>query len=171
MANTTTQNLCQLNASDIMSFPVLTAHDSWSVKMLLDFFTKHNITGAPVTDYNGQLKGVVTMTDVMHFESLPTLEKERLIGVSCYGEYAGYEFSSTDLQQLAQHADINCPVAQIMTPYLITVDAAASVTSVARLLREREIHRAFVLSEQKLVGVISTSNLLDALISICACDN
>jgi hypothetical protein len=27
------------------------------------------------------------------------------------------------------------------------------------------------LSEQKLVGVISTSNLLDALIASCACEN
>lgn len=171
MTNTTAKNLCQLTANDIMSSPVLTAQDSWSVKMLLDFFSKHHITGVPVTNYSGQLKGVVTMTDVLHFENLPTLEKERLIGVSCYGEYAGYEFSANDLQQLAQHADINCPVAQIMTPHIISVEMTTPVTAVARLLREREIHRAFVLSEQKLVGVISTSNLLDALITSCACEN
>ena len=58
-----------------------------------------------------------------------------------------------------------------MTPHIISVETTTSVKAVASLLRERQIHRAFVLSEQKLVGVISTSNLLDALIASCACEN
>lgn len=167
--NNTTSSLCQLIAKDIMSTPVLTAHDTWSVKMLLDFFSKHRITGAPVTSYEGELKGVVTMTDVLRFENLPSLEKERLIGVSCYGEYATYELSHEDLAQLVQHADINCPVGQIMTPHIISVAVNTPVPEIAKLLREREIHRVFVLEHQQLVGVISTSNLLDALIHACSC--
>lgn len=167
--NSSAASLCHLNAKDIMSSPVLTTHDTWSVKMLLDFFSKHRITGAPVTDYQGRLKGVVTMSDVLRFENLPAVEKERLIGVSCYGEYASYELSHEDLVQLVQHADINCPVAQIMTPHIISVASNTSVPDVAKLLREREIHRVFVLEDEQLVGVVSTSNLLDALISACAC--
>lgn len=160
-------SLCQLKAQDIMSTPVLTAHDTWSVKMLLDFFSQHRITGVPVTNYEGVLKGVVTMSDVLRFENLPTIEKERLIGVSCYGEYASYELSHEDLAQLVQHADINCPVAQIMTPHIISVERDVTVPEVAQLLRSKEIHRVFVLEKQQLVGVISTSNMLDALIGVC----
>ena len=40
---------------------------------------------------------------------------------------------------------------------------------VARLLRQHQIHRVFVLQDQKPVGVISTSNLLDVLINACDC--
>lgn len=166
--NHTTTSPCQLCAKDIMSSPVLTARDTWSVKMLLDFFSQHRITGAPVTNYQGELKGVVTMSDVLRFENLPEIEKERLIGVSCYGEYASYELSHEDLVQLVHHADINCPVSQIMTLHIISVAIDTSVPNIAKLLRERQIHRAFVLDNQQLVGVVSTSNLLDALIAICA---
>ena len=161
--------LCQITAKEIMTTPVLTAHDTWSVKMLLDFFTKHHITGVPVTDYQGHLKGVVTVSDVMRFENLSAIEKERLIGVSCYGEYGDYPLSHYDLEQLVLHADINCPVEQIMTPQIISVEESMSVTDVAKLLREKKIHRVFVAKDERLIGVISTSNLLDVMIKTCEC--
>lgn len=161
------QSINESTAKNIMSSPVQTVKENWSVKNLLDFFVTHRITGAPVIDANGAVTGVVTMTDVLRFENLPKIEKERLIGVSCYGEYAGYVLSATDISSLAEHADINCPVAQIMTPHIISVDVDASVMEIATLLREKEIHRVFVLEKNKPVGVISTSNLLDVLISAC----
>lgn len=168
MSNASKQ-LCQIIAEDIMTTPVLTAHDTWSVKMLLDFFAQHHITGVPVTNYQGELKGVVTMSDILRFENLPAIEKERLIGVSCYGEYSNYQLSHHDLEQLVLHADINCPVSQIMTPHIITVDKSASILAIAKLFLDKSIHRVFVEQNQQLVGVISTSNLLAAMIQSCDC--
>lgn len=158
--------LSQLNAKDVMSSPVLTAQETWSVKLLLNFFAEHRITGAPVTNYQGELVGVVTMTDAMRFENLPELEKERLISLSCYGEYASYQLSHHDLEQLVLHADTNCPVTQIMTPHIIAVNESTPILDVAKLLLEKRIHRVFVLESQQLVGVISTSNLLEAMIKV-----
>lgn len=162
-------HFCQVIAQDIMTTPVLTAYDTWSVKMLLDFFAQHHITGVPVINYQGELKGVVTMSDILRFENLPAIEKERLIGVSCYGEYSNYQLSHHDLEQLVLHADINCPVSQIMTPKIITVSQSTSILEVAKLFLEKRIHRVFVEQNQKLAGVISTSNLLTAMIKSCDC--
>lgn len=162
--------LCSLAAENIMTRPVQTAYEGWSVKMLLDFFLRHSISGAPVMASDGELVGVVTMSDVMRFENLSPREKERLAGMSCYSEYFAFEFSKEDIAKMMQNADTNCTVNQIMTPSVIQVEASESVTNVAKLMREKKIHRVFVCADKKAIGVVSTSNLLDAMIATCGCD-
>ncbi len=165
----TTDSICRLTAVDIMTQPVQVVRDTWSVKMLLDFFAGQRISGAPVINNDGALCGVVSVTDVLRFENLADADKERMIGACGYSDYAGYELSPEDLHRLTRDADVNCPVSQIMTPRIIAVEGETSVTDVARLLRQHQIHRVFVLQDQKPVGVISTSNLLDVLINACDC--
>ena len=142
---------------------------TFNTAKLQNLFQTLIFTGVPVTNYQGELKGVVTMSDILRFENLPAIEEERLIGVSCYGEYSNYQLSHHDLEQLVLHADINCPVSQIMTPHIITVDKSVSILAIAKLFLEKSIHRVFVEQNQQLVGVISTSNLLAAMIQSCDC--
>lgn len=164
-------NLCALTAGKIMTSPVLSAYEGWSVKMLLDFFARHSISGAPVIASDGELVGVVTMSDVMKFENLSPKEKERLAGMSCYGEYFAFEFKKEELARMMQNVDANCTVNQIMTPSVIQVEKECPVTDVAKMMRKLHIHRVFVSSEKKVVGVVSTSNILDVLIDSCSCES
>ncbi len=157
-----------LLASDIMTQPVLAARDTWSVKILLDFLSTHRISGVPVTDEQGRLRGVVSLTDVLRFENLPDAEKQKLVAASCYEEYAGYELRPDDWHHLALHADVNTKVSRIMTPRVIAVAPDAPVAAVAQLMRAHRIHRVFVMQDNKALGVISTSNMLDVLIGAYA---
>ena len=164
----TSSGLCTLKVSDIMTSPVHVVHDSWSVKMTLDYLLRHQITGVPVTSADGEIKGVVSMSDILRFENMNGSEKKQLIAMSCYSEYLGYVFEEEDLQRLMQYADFNCAVSQIMTPHIITVNADSFVPEAARLMREKKIHRVFVTHQHRLAGVVSTSNILDALLAACA---
>lgn len=161
---------CGLTAEMIMSTPVQTVYEGWSVKMLMDFLVKNRISGAPVIASDGELVGVVTMTDIMRFENLSVSEKERLAVSSCYSEYFAFQYSEADIAKMMKNADTNCTVNQIMTPSVIQVDARANVAEVARLMRQKGIHRVFVCADKKAIGVISTGNLLDVMIRSCACD-
>jgi CBS domain-containing protein len=165
---TNSHNLCALKVSDIMTTPVQMVHENWSIKMVLDYLIQHHITGVPVTNALGDIQGVVSMSDILRFENLSGGEKKQLIAVSCYSEYLGHAFEEEDLQRLMQYADFNCAIRQIMTPHVISVSVDAVVPDVALLMREKKIHRVFVLDSQKVVGVVSTSNILDALLSACA---
>lgn len=160
---------CTLKAQEIMTRPVQCAYEGWSIKMLLDFFQRHAISGAPVIASDGELVGVVTLSDVMKFENLEPREKQRLAAISCYSEYFAFEFSGEEIAKMMKNADTNCTVNQIMTPTVIQVDLTTPVVDVARLMREKKIHRVFVSSERKVVGVISTSNILDTMIDACTC--
>ncbi len=52
-------------AVDIMTKKVITVSPTTSVKDLAKALTKNKISGAPVTDKNGKLLGIVSRTDVV----------------------------------------------------------------------------------------------------------
>ena len=51
-------------AKDIMTRNVLTVSEEWTVPELARFLTNHSISGAPVTNGEGKLVGVVSVTDI-----------------------------------------------------------------------------------------------------------
>lgn len=160
-------HLCELTAGEIMTTPVKTAYEGWSVKMLMDFFIRNGISGAPVIASDGELVGVVTVSDVVRFENMSPTDKEGLARVCWYGEYADLQLTDAELQRLLLNAASNCTVNQIMTARVIQVSLEAPVVEVARIMHEHHIHRVFVSEDRKLVGVVSTSCLLQALIRCC----
>ena len=161
-------NLCTMKIGDIMTVPVQTVRESWSIRMVLDYFLTQQVTGAPVVDAAGNVRGVVSMSDILRFENMSSSEKKNLIAMSCYSEHLGYTFAEEDLQRLMQYADFNCSVSQIMTPHIISIESDCFVPEAAWLMREKKVHRVFVTHQQRLAGVVSTSNILDALLAACA---
>jgi len=161
------KRLCSLTAGDIMTMPVKTAYEGWSVKMLMDFFIRNGISGAPVIAGDGELVGVVTLSDVVKFENMAPKEKETLARATWYGEYTGLELTSEELRRLLQHANSNCTVNQIMTASVIQVDLTSPIVDIACIMRDHHIHRVFVAENRKVVGVVSTTSILNALIQGC----
>lgn len=161
--------ICARTARDLMTSPVMTAYEGWSVKMLMDFFIRNGISGAPVIAGDGELVGVVTLSDVVKFENMAPRDKETLARASWYGEYAGLELTDEELRRLLHTADSNCTVNQIMTHQVIQVDLSDSILTIATIMRDHHIHRVFVADNRKLVGVVSTTSILNGLIDSCAC--
>lgn len=150
--------LAQIPARAIMASPVLTAYERWPLSRLIAFFSRHRITGAPVIASDGRLVGVVSVTDVQR--------QQRGRGNSNHPDTPspGYRLGHEELPRLLHGLDADCSVGQIMTPSLLQVSAETSLLDVMRLLHERGIHRVFVVQGARLVGVISRSALLPALL-------
>lgn len=158
--------LAGVTVSSIMTSPVKTAYEGWSVRMLIDFFMRNRISGAPVAASDGELVGVVSVSDVLNFENLASEEKRKLLPLPAYQDYTGvgYEISEDDMDHLLRNASSNCTVNQIMTPSVIKVDADGPLLEAIRIMHEQKIHRIFAVRDTKLVGVVSTSSVLAALL-------
>ena len=88
------------------------------------------------------------------FRSLPVLQDGQIVGIVTDG----------DIRQHA--ASLNeTDVKQAMTREVLTVTRETTVADAARLLRERKLGALPVVEEGKLVGIISTADLLEALTS------
>ena len=61
-------DLTSISARDIMSSHLLTVCESWSIQTLIDFFNDKKISGAPVLSKNGDIIGVVSLSDIINFD-------------------------------------------------------------------------------------------------------
>ncbi len=152
----------KLTAADIMTPDVLMAYDGWSIKRLSEFLIQHKISGVPVITSDNRLVGVVTMSDIVQFESQSEKEKTRLLE-EVYAEFVGQHYDAALMEQMAAKADENCTVSQVMTPEIIQVDEKSNLQEVAYIMLEHGIRRIFVSQMGLISGVISTSNILKAI--------
>ena len=145
-------------ARDVMNAEILTVTEDMTVHELATFLTDHEISGAPVEDLKGRLIGVVSTTDLARsaFESGSLEESEE------HPFYHSWATGSLDPEDMAElHVeDEGMLVRDIMTPTVFAVDAEAPVSHVARSMLDGHLHRLLVIEGRKVVGIISTSDLL-----------
>jgi predicted transcriptional regulator len=154
--------MTNLTAKDIMSKDVLFAYEGWSIKYLASFLTEKKITGAPVVASDNELIGVVSVTDIFRFENQGESGKADALK-DYYQNAYGNDIEHLDIDQWTHNAEENCTVHQIMHNRVISVGEDTSVAEVARTMLTNKIHRVFVTVANKVVGVITTSNLLTIL--------
>jgi predicted transcriptional regulator len=60
----------ELTVNDVMQREVLAVDADWPLDKLARFLVNNSISGAPVTDENGELVGVVSLTNLVHHSSM-----------------------------------------------------------------------------------------------------
>lgn len=151
-----------ITASDLMNPRVLTVQQGLTVPELAHFLVANDISGAPVEDGSGKLVGVVSLNDIA--EVLADEEDED-------GERGGDFFASEWDEGLSPEEIDELPadateltVADIMTPDVFTVGEETPVSEIAEAMIANHIHRLLVTREDRVVGIISTSDLLGLLV-------
>lgn len=155
--------LRRISAQDLMNPDVLTVPEDMSVHELAMFLIDNQISGAPVSGVDGELTGVVSMTDIVNASTDD-------LGVT--SDRRNPSFYLKDLEETygeeeVRHFHIEEPhlsVKEIMTPTVYSVEADATVAEVARLMLDGHLHRVLVTKDREAVGIISTSDLLGLLV-------
>jgi CBS domain-containing protein len=145
-----------LTAADLMTGDLRVAHASWSVRRLVEFLSEHDISGAPVVSEQGQLIGVVSLTDVARTAKRSVEQRE------CAHEYYLLGPAYTYRQPPAEHVDGRLLVQDIMTPAVFDVPLSATAKEIAAIMVSRDIHRIFVTESGMVIGVITALDLLRA---------
>lgn len=145
-----------MQAKHIMTKDVATVSSGASVREVARLMTERHVSAVPVVDAKGQLEGIVSEGDLM-FRVETGTERPRSWWLSLFSSADGL---ATDF--VKAHAR---SVADVMTRNVVTVDEAAPIADVARILEERHIKRVPVLSAGRLAGIISRADLVRALAS------
>ena len=125
-----------MRVAELMQKDVKAVRPDVSVADVIASLADAHVSGVPVVDRHGQMLGVISSTDVMVQEA----------------EADDTEARTTLLEStMAQ---------DIMTPHPLTIDPNADVREAAREMLYAEVHRLFVVEHGKLVGVISTSDIV-----------
>jgi CBS domain-containing protein len=144
-----------MDASDVMSRPVVTVAPGTTVTELARLMIEKRISAVPVMD-NGAMIGIVTEGDLLRRAEIGS-EHER-------SRWAGFVFANWNLaaEYTKEHGR---KVSDVMTRPVITVAPTATLGEIADTLESRHIKRVPVVEDGKLVGIISRANLVQALAS------
>lgn len=151
---------------EVMNPDVIAVRDDMTIQEAAAFLVENQISGAPVEDSEGRLIGVVSYADIAR----ATSEMPRLDAPPGESEAVSKYFARDweDLRETEALPDPPQPgpgltVREIMTPELFSVAVGAPVGTAARMMLDAHIHRVLVTDGHKVVGILTTSDLLALL--------
>ncbi len=150
-------------AKDLMSTDVMTVPDHLPIDELSEFFLDNEITGAPVAGEDGVVAGVVSVVDIARVRSEPSEEAWETLTPTYYDRAEDPRIGKDGIRIFHVGGDTK-RVRDIMNSQLHSVGENATVTEIASAMIRNHIHRLLVIENNRLVGVISTSDLLGLLV-------
>jgi CBS domain-containing protein len=135
---------------DIMTTDIITVKENSKIRELVNVFAENEIYGVPVLDEEDFVIGVVSSIDILKKE-----ESENF-----YSKSFLFDFN---INLFEDSRFFDKPVSSIMTKELITVTPDDTIEEMARIMYENKIHRVLVIKYDKLIGIVSTFDLLKLL--------
>jgi CBS domain-containing protein len=146
-----------MKAKDVMTRTVVSVDPDTTVLQAARLMLQHHISGLPVVDKEGALVGVLSEGDFLrrgetHTERRRSRWLEFLMGP---GRMAG--------DYVHSHGS---KVSEVMTSEVKTVGEDASLEDIVQLMEKARIKRVPVMRGGKMVGIVTRSNLMHAMVSL-----
>jgi len=145
-----------MKAQDVMVRDVVTVGPDTEVSEAVALLVKHDISAVPVLNGDDNLIGILSEADLLEREELGAEHRhpwwiETLMPASKLAE----EFAKAHGKK----------VSEVMSTNVITASEDTPVSEIAALLERHRIKRVPIVKGNKVVGIVSQSNLIQALAS------
>lgn len=138
--------------ADVMTHEVYAVGSDTSLETASRLLTTKHITGAPVVGADGRPVGVVTLADLAD----PDRARTERDGYSFY-----YKLESGERQEVGEGRCVSSGrVADVMSPYVLSIHASTELARAGRVMLDDQVHRLLVVDEGKLVGIVTSIDLL-----------
>jgi CBS domain-containing protein len=152
-----------MTVGDIMRSDVLAAGADWPLETLADFLVDNGISGAPVTNQDGELVGVVSLTDIVRQSSMSNSHADTGAAHDVYLYELESHMSREELRVFHTREESPVLVSDIMTPMIFRVDRDTSLQEVAETMLKGRIHRVFVTEGSRLTGIVTALDMLEVI--------
>jgi CBS domain-containing protein len=176
-----------LSVKDIMQTDVVTVTTDTTARQLAQLLADEEISGVPVLDEGGKLAGVVSSTDLVRLAADEAGIEVRTGGVSLgadpivdpeadldeleaeddpYGFFLPEDSPFASKRALEQWGESEFDavlVKDIMTPATFSVTPDTTLPELCALLVRGKIHRAVVVEDDRLVGIVTSADVLRAV--------
>ena len=146
-----------MKATDVMATSVITVRQDTPVAKIAEVLLANRISAVPVVNDKDTLVGIVSEGDLIHRVEAGT-ERHRSwwLELLTGKEILAHEF-------VKSHAS---KAADVMTYPVVSVTPDTPLGDIAALLEKHRIKRVPVVSNGKIVGIVSRANLIQALVSL-----
>jgi CBS domain-containing protein len=131
-----------MRAVELMRENVVTIHESDPIEEVLDVLVGEHIHGAPVVNNKGELVGVISQLDI----------------------YFGKMTRNGKLEARARGANQEpLTVGDVMTAPAVSAIEDTDIVDLCRMMYKLRIHRVPIVREDKVLGIISSLDICNAL--------
>jgi CBS domain-containing protein len=148
-----------MRAHQIMTRPVITVTPETTIVEAANTMLQKHVSGLPVIDAAGKLVGIVSEGDFIRRGEIGTQRKRgRFLKFILGPGQAATDF-------VHEHGR---KVAEIMTPQLLTITITedTALDEIVELMEKNSVKRLPVMRGDKIVGIVSRANLLQAVASL-----
>jgi CBS-domain-containing membrane protein len=146
----------EMLARDVMTAPVISVTPSTRTRDAIELMLTHHLSGLPVLDEAGKLVGVLSEGDLIRRSELGTEKhRSRFIAFILGPGRAAHDYTKS-------HARF---VRGVMTEEVIAVTEDTSIEEIVTLMETHAIKRLPVMRGDDIVGMVSRSDLLRALVA------
>ena len=146
-----------MQTMDVMVRNVITIKPDDDVAHAVHLMAEHDVSALPVVDETGTVVGMLSEADLLHREELGTVKHRKwwMEAITPASKLA------TEFAKSHGHK-----VHEVMSNRVVSVSEEMSLADVATLLERHRVKRAPVLRDGKMVGIISRTNLVQALATV-----
>ena len=134
----------RVSITEIMSKNPITVNSDQSLYEVENLLNKHNIRHIPVVDEN-HLIGVISRSDLLRISVTDLNEEEDGVESVLFNNYS---------------------ISQVMTKMPVFIDINYTVKEAAELLSQQSFHSLPVVDEGKLIGIVTSTDLIKYLIKL-----
>ena len=146
-----------MRAHQIMTRPVITVSPETTIVEAADIMLRRHISGLPVVDAAGKLVGIVSEGDFIRRSEIGTQRKRgRFLKFILGPGQAAADF-------VHEHG---CKIAEIMTAEPVTITEDTPLQDIVALMEKNRLKRLPVIRDDRVVGIVSRANLLQAVASL-----
>ena len=129
--------------SKIMTTEVITLNHNDDLETAEALFKKNKIRHIPVLK-GGKVIGILSFTDLLRISFADAVDEDE------------YEIDTVVYNMFS--------IEQVMAKNLISVNSQTTIKEVAEILSKREFHALPVVDDDKLVGIVTTTDLINYLL-------
>ena len=145
-----------MRAADVMSRCVVSISSDSTIFEAAELLVSMHFSALPVVDGSGKIVGIVSEADLMRRPEIGTAPHHSWLSrMLADGGQAAAEYVSFNSRR----------VADVMTKKVISVQQDATLGEIAETMAKHKVKRVPVLHDNLVVGIVSRSNLLQALMS------
>ena len=146
-----------MHAHQIMTRPVITVTPETTIVEAANTMLQRHVSGLPVTDAAGKLVGIISEGDFIRRSEIGTQRKRGRFLKFILGPGK----AATDF--VHEHGR---KVAEIMTPEPLTITEDTALEEIVELMEKNNVKRLPVMRGDRIVGIVSRANLLQAVASL-----
>ena len=146
-----------MKARDVMTSTVISVQPNATILQAARQMLQHHISGLPVLDHDGGLVGILSEGDFLRRQETST-ERRR-------SRWLEFLMGPGRLAVEYSHSH-GSKVAEVMTTDVHTVTEDTSLEDIVDLMERHRIKRVPVMRGKKVVGMVTRSNLMHAMVSL-----